>query len=128
MPGAIHPKTILLVDDEVHVRQIMAYKLGNAGYQTRQASDGQEGYETARDIKPDLVVSDFKMPRCDGLQMIRKLADDPITAGIPIILVTSRDFDVTPKDIEGTGVKHVLNKPFSPNQILKLIGGILPLP
>src|SRR5882724_2563628 len=103
-------KLILLVDDEVHVRSIMSYKLGNAGYDTRTAADGQEGYETAREVKPDLVISDFKMPRCDGLQMIRKLADDPITRGIPVILVTSRDFDVTPQDIANTGVKHILNK------------------
>ena len=120
------PKTILICDDEVHVRQVMTYKLGAAGYLTQTASDGQEGYDMARELKPDLILSDFKMPRCDGLQMVRKLAEDPVTRGIPIIMVTSRDFDVSPQDIEGTGVKHVLNKPFSPAQVVKLVTGLLP--
>jgi CheY-like chemotaxis protein len=118
-------KRILLADDEPHVRHVMAHKLKKDGYQTVMASDGEEAFAAAKEHRPDLVISDFKMPRLDGLGLCRKLADDPATRDIPIILVTSRDFEIGPAQIDGTAVRRVLNKPFSPNEILRLVREIL---
>lgn len=118
-------RTILLVDDEPHVRYIMALNLRKAGYHVETASDGEEGARAAAEIKPDLILSDFQMPRANGLQMCRALATNPITRAIPVVMLTSRDFDITPEQTAGTGIRAVRNKPFSPRDILTVIAGVL---
>jgi CheY-like chemotaxis protein len=119
------PKRILLADDEPHVRHVMAFKLEKDGYETFVASDGEEAFAAAKEKHPHLVISDFKMPRLDGLGLCRKLAGDPATRDIPVILVTSRDFEIGPAQIKGTTVRRVLNKPFSPSEILRIVREIL---
>jgi CheY-like chemotaxis protein len=77
-------------------------------------------------MQPDLVVSDMQMPRCTGLEMCRKLARDAATRNIPIIMVTSREFEIGPQETAGTNVRAVIGKPFSPTELLKLVQQHLP--
>ncbi len=119
--------TVLLVDDEPHIRNVMAFKLKKQGVNVLTAENGMEGFETARQMQPDLVVSDMQMPRCTGLEMCRKLAGDDATVKIPIIMVTSREFEIGPKETAGTNVRAVIGKPFSPTELLKLVQQHLPL-
>jgi len=119
---------ILLTDDEAHVRHVMKFKLERAGFTVLTAGDGEEGYDTARRALPDLIVSDLQMPRLDGLGLCRKLAGDPVTSQIPVILVTSREFEVTEEDTGGTGVRRVMSKPFSPRALLAAIVEVISPP
>ena len=116
---------VLLVDDEPHVRHIMRLKLESAGYTVQTASDGAEGFRTAGDFQPNLIISDYQMPQMNGLEMCRALGADPSSKGIPILLLTSREFEIGPVQLAGTNVKAVRDKPFSPKAILKLVEEIL---
>lgn len=116
---------ILLVDDEPHVRHIMDLKLKAAGYSVATASDGAEGLQVASEFLPDLIISDYQMPQLNGLDMCRQLGADPILKQIPILLLTSREFEIGPTQLAGTNIKAVRDKPFSPKAILKLVQEIL---
>ncbi len=112
---------ILLTDDEAHVRYVMKFKLERAGHYVLTAGDGEEALATARRELPDLVVSDFQMPRMNGLELCRALHADARTRAIPVILVTSREFEIGPEQTQKTSVRRVMSKPFSPTALLHAI-------
>lgn len=118
-------KKILLVDDEVHVRSVMQLKLRANGYIVETASNGQEGLRTAGEFRPNLIISDYQMPTMDGLTMCRALFADPALKDIPVLLLTSREFEMDAAKLAGTNIKAVRDKPFSPKAILKLVGELL---
>ncbi|MFA6600864.1 MAG: response regulator [Candidatus Omnitrophota bacterium] len=83
-----NPK-ILLVDDDPDFKQLVAFDLEKNGYVVVQAGDGQEGLEKVAQEKPDLVLLDIKMPRMDGYTFVRHLKQNPATANLPLIVLTS---------------------------------------
>ena len=83
-------KTILIVDDEAHIVHIIRYKLEREGYEVVTAGDGQEAYELAQSLDPDLIVTDFQMPVLSGYEMCVKLHESEVTAAV---LATLRDDD-----------------------------------
>ena len=82
-------KTILIVDDEVDVIQILDFKLKEEGYETITAEDGEEALKKAKKHKPDLILLDLLMPMMDGGEVARKLRDDTKTKDIPVIILTA---------------------------------------
>ncbi|MFR7889608.1 MAG: response regulator, partial [Bilophila wadsworthia] len=86
--------TILIVEDEQDIRELLAYNLEKEGYATVQAADGKEGLELARSRKPDLILLDLMLPKMDGLAVCRELERDSGTVRIPIIMLTARGEDV----------------------------------
>ena len=118
-------RRVLLVDDEPHVRNVMQLKLRAAGYETQTASDGEDGFAAAKEFAPDLIISDYQMPRLNGLEMCRRLGADDALRKIPILHLTSREFEIGDKEKAGTNIKAVRDKPFSPKNILKLVEEIL---
>ena len=83
------PKHILLVDNDPLILKLFGTKLAMEGFEVLYAHDGNEGRETARAAKPDLIVTDFMMPVMDGLEMAMRLKSEKETAHIPIIFLTS---------------------------------------
>ena len=83
------PEKILIVEDEEATRETWAEFFENAGYTVVQAGDGQEGLDVARQERPDLVLLDLKLPRLDGYQVCQRLKGDPLTAHVPIIMITA---------------------------------------
>ncbi len=118
-------KTILVVDDEPHITRVVAVKLTAAGYTVITASDGEEGYELARQHRPDLIITDLQMPYLTGVQMCRKLRETPETSAIPALLLTARGFGLSPEDLATTNVLEMLTKPFSPREVLDKVGQVL---
>ncbi|MHC5002507.1 MAG: response regulator [Planctomycetota bacterium] len=114
---------ILVVDDEPHILQVLALKLGEAGYEVQTAADGRRALELVREQRPDLVITDLKMPHVDGAELCHSLRDDPRTRDIPLFVLTARGYTLEsydlPEDI------RVLSKPFSPKGLLKVIGECL---
>jgi len=82
---------ILIVDDSPTEVHLMSKALEKHGFETVSASDGAEALAKAKAMKPDLILMDVVMPRVNGFQATRKLASDPDTKGIPVIMVTSKD-------------------------------------
>ena len=68
------PRTILVVDDDPHIRQLLVFALGKAGLDTLEAGDGEEALARVEAHRPDLVVLDINMPRMDGIEVCRRAA------------------------------------------------------
>jgi signal transduction histidine kinase/CheY-like chemotaxis protein len=94
-PAGVMP-TVLLVDDDRQVLDIMAPMLEQGGYRVLRASGGQEGIQQAREHLPHLIVLDLMMPGVNGFDVVATLRDDVRTRGIPIIVLTAKD--LTPED------------------------------
>jgi CheY-like chemotaxis protein len=82
-------KIILIVDDTADFREIFSVKLTAAGYRTETAADGEEGIKKVRELHPDLVLLDVKMPGMNGEQVLAALRKDPATSSVKIVFTTS---------------------------------------
>ena len=81
--------TILIVDDEKKIRELLDLRLSAEGFAVIQAADGEEGVAAARKHSPDLILMDVMMPKMDGAEAVNELRQDPATKDIPIIFLTS---------------------------------------
>lgn len=110
--------TILVIDDEPGIIDIVATNLTAEGFKVISAEDGEKGLELARKDSPDLVVLDIMMPGIDGWEVLRRLEADPDTAGTPVILLTARieDTDVL-QGLERGAVEYI-TKPFYPENLV----------
>jgi DNA-binding response OmpR family regulator len=118
-------KTVLLADDEPHIRYMLDYKLGRAGYTVLTASDGREAYEMACERHADLIVTDYQMPGGDGLELCKRLKSNAETASIPVLMLTARGYKVPPSDLAQTNIKSLMDKPFSPRNLLARVEELL---
>src|SRR3954468_24922954 len=91
-------RTILLADDETHILNVVSLKLRNAGFRVRTASDGQEALDLALQETPDLLITDYHMPMLSGLELCRRLRQNPATAGVPAIMLTARGYQLEELD------------------------------
>ena len=117
--------TILIVEDEQDIRELLAYNLEKEGYATVQAADGKEGLDLARSRKPDLILLDLMLPKMDGLAVCRELERDSGTVRIPIIMLTARGEDVDRILGFELGADDYVVKPFSPRELMLRISVIM---
>ena len=111
---------LLVVDDEPSVRKLLKRFFEARGYEVNVADNGVQGWTAARDLAPDLVVSDVAMPEMDGYELVRTIRRNPTTAGIPVILLSAHseanelvagyesgadDYVTKPVDMEVLGLK-----------------------
>lgn len=109
------PRTILIVDDDPHIRQLLQFAFTKAGLDTVEAGDGEEALEMASRHNPDLVVLDINMPRMDGLEFCKRIRG---TSDLPIMFLSSRDDEIDRiLGIELGGDDYVV-KPFSPREVV----------
>jgi two-component system, OmpR family, alkaline phosphatase synthesis response regulator PhoP len=123
--SAASGKTILVADDESHILHVVSLKLRNAGFRVVTARDGQEAFEMATQEHPDLIITDYHMPQLSGLELCRKLKQDPATRNIPAIMLTARGYHLEPHDTEQSGILRMLSKPFSPRHLLATVNEVL---
>lgn len=114
--------TVLIADDEHHIRFMLEWKLKSQDVHVLTAADGRTALALARTHKPALIISDYQMPYMDGIGLVRSLAEDPETARIPVILLTALEHRISRSELEGTSVEHILRKPFRPMELLELAG------
>jgi CheY-like chemotaxis protein len=115
------PQRILVIDDEMHILQVLSLKLRNAGFEVHTAVDGEEGLHQARTIQPDLIITDVQMPYMTGLELSRVLAGDALTAGVPVVILTARGYALDDDDIDTKNIVEVVSKPFSPRAVINLV-------
>ena len=119
------PETILLIEDEEDVSDLIRYHLKKAKFRVLSASDGAEGVQTAVEERPDAVVLDIMMPRLNGFEVAKKLKADPRTAPIPIIFLSAKgEAESRIKGLE-IGADDYLAKPFSPRELVLRIQTLL---
>lgn len=118
-------KKILIVDDEVHIRDIIRFRLQVEGFVTLEAKNGQEAKERIVNDKPDLVVLDIMMPDMDGWAVCDFARNQPESKDLPIVMLTART-EIKDK-IHGmqVGANDYLTKPFSPNELVDRIKKLL---
>lgn len=118
-------KTVLVVDDEIHIVHVVAIKLRNNGYEVISADNGAEALELAVREKPDIIVTDFQMPVMTGLELVEKLRQHEETEDIPVIMLTARSFAIEQQQQDALKISGCLSKPFSPKELLGNIEDIL---
>jgi len=115
-------RTVMVVDDDPHIRQLLVFALAKAGLATREAKDGEEALAMAAEQLPDLLILDINMPRLDGLEVCRRLRAH---ASTPILFLSSRDDEIDRVvGIELGGDDYVV-KPFSPREVVARVMAIL---
>lgn len=110
---------VLIVDDEEGIRVLCRVNLELGGYEVLEASDGVEALEVARSQRPDLIFLDVMMPRMDGWEVLGHLKEDPVTASIPVVLLTARTSEEDQMKAWGEGVLEYLSKPFNPQLLVE---------
>lgn len=119
---AIMAARILIVDDDPHIRELLAFALAKAGYDCREAGDGETALRLAAEAPADLMVLDINMPRMDGLEVCRRLRAG---SDLPVLFLSSRDDEIDRiVGIEIGGDDYVI-KPFSPREVVARVGAIL---
>lgn len=119
-------KRILIVDDQVEVRELVEVTLRSDDYQVFQAKSGEEAIEIARSVKPDLIIMDIMMPGgMDGLEATRALKNDPETKGSIIIMLTAKGQEADKKIGLQVGADDYFAKPFSPLELIEKVEEVL---
>ena len=115
-------QTILVVDDDPHIRQLLVFALGKAGFNTREAEDGESALASIAQAGPDLVVLDINLPRMNGLDVCRR-----VRAGndLPILFLSSRDDEIDRVLGIELGADDYVVKPFSPREVVARVTAIL---
>jgi two-component system cell cycle response regulator DivK len=119
-------KTILYVEDNEYNRKIVRQLLARTTYRLREAMDGEEGVASALAAPPDLILMDIQLPKMSGLDATRQLRNDPRTAAVPIIVVTSFALSGDEQKATAAGATAYLAKPYSPRALLAKIREIVP--
>ena len=117
--------TVLVVDDESDVVDLIRYKLRGAGFAVLEANDGLEALRAAREHRPDLIVLDLMLPEMSGEEVCRQLRSGADTAAIPILMLTARAQPTERITGLEIGADDYLIKPFSPRELLLRIEAIL---
>jgi DNA-binding response OmpR family regulator len=119
-------KRILLCDDEPHILRAAEFKFKRAGYEVACASDGEEGWELVNSFQPQILVTDYQMPRLDGLGLVIRVRENPETAQLPVFMLTAKGFELSHAETcEKYGIRAVLAKPFSPRELFQRVEEIL---
>jgi PAS domain S-box-containing protein len=124
-PSAARPR-ILWADDNADMREYVTRLLGER-YDVETVGDGQAALDAARARRPDLVLSDVMMPRLDGFELLRALRSDPVTAELPVILLSARAGEESRIEGVQAGADDYLVKPFSRRELLASVDGQLRL-
>jgi len=114
-------KTVLIIDDAIHIRRLVARVLQQSGYNTLEAADGRQGVNLLKEQRPDIVTCDISMPYMDGYQFLEIAKQDPETKGIPVIVVTAVGQEAEIVKATEMGADAYLTKPFSSSHLLETI-------
>ena len=118
-------KTVLVVDDEPAIREMILVALEMADYDCMEAADAREAHALIIDKQPDIILLDWMLPGGNGLELIRRLKREANTQFIPVIMLTARtDEDHKIRGLE-TGADDYVTKPFSPRELIARINALL---
>lgn len=108
--------TILVVDDEIALAEVLANIFEYHGYAVLTAGDGQEAFDVIKKNKIDLIISDYMMPRLNGIGLYHLINTDLRTSGIPMIMMSA-----LPGDLKDLPVHAILKKPFLIDELMETV-------
>ncbi len=118
-------KTILIVEDDPKSLKLTNDLLKISGYATIQATDGIQGVELAKKMKPDLILMDIMMPKKDGYAACHDIKADPGTKNIPVVMLTAVGYDLNKMLAKQYGANGYVTKPFDRQQLINAISPLL---
>ena len=118
MEESVEKKTILIVDDEKPIVDILVYNLEKEGYNTLEANDGVAAIDTALSKKPDLILLDIMLPKMDGLTVCKKIRS---SLNVPILMLTAKDEEIDKILGLELGADDYITKPFSVRELMARI-------
>ncbi len=119
------PKRVLVVDDNAVIRKLLSHQLEAEGYLVVTAENGLEALKMVAKDKPDLIISDFLMPKMDGLTLIKKLKSQLATRFIPVIMLTAKDELESEVEVIDAGADDYLTKPVAPKRLVAKVKRLL---
>jgi two-component system cell cycle response regulator DivK len=119
--------TILYVEDNAVNRRLVRDLLRHTTYKLIEADDGEAGVAKALEMHPNLILMDIQLPKMSGLEAIRRLRANPVTAATPIVAITSFALSGDDQKAKDAGATAYLAKPYSPRDLLALIRKLAPL-
>jgi twitching motility two-component system response regulator PilG len=119
---------VLIVDDTKTLLSLIQVYLMGWGLQFAEAQDGLEGLQKARELRPDLIISDVRMPGMDGFELCAAVRSDANLHGVPLILLTSLKDDVSRHKGRLVGASAFLSKPVSVDELRATVSKVLKLP
>jgi two-component system alkaline phosphatase synthesis response regulator PhoP len=118
-------QTILVAEDQEHIRSLITYKLRNSGYTVVTAVDGLEAIKKAEETNPDLILLDVMMPLLTGFEVLARLKQHEKLKTVPVLMVTAQSQeDEVIKGLE-LGADDYITKPFSPNELVARVKTVL---
>ncbi|MEK6252313.1 MAG: response regulator [Actinomycetota bacterium] len=124
--GAPSAPLVLVADDDLDIVTLVALRLKKAGYGVVTASDGEEALQAVLERRPDLAIVDVRMPKMDGLEVIRRIRADDESNGMPVIALSARVREANIAEGFDAGADEYVNKPFSPKELVELVQAKLP--
>lgn len=117
--------TIVAIEDEPDLLEVLNYNLSREGYRVQTALDGEQGMKLISRHRPDLVLLDLMLPGMDGLEICRRVKFDPDTSNIPIIIVSAKGEEQDVILGLEMGADDYVSKPFSPRELLARVRAVL---
>jgi len=118
-------RTVLVVDDEKDIRELVGFHLAQDGYAVREAESGEDALASVAAERPAVVILDVMLPGADGLEVCRRLRADPATAAIPVIMLTARATEIDRVLGLEIGADDYIVKPFSPRELVARVHAVL---
>lgn len=117
--------SILVIEDEPDILEVLDYNLSREGFRVAKSRNGEEGLRLAARESPDLIILDLMLPGLDGLEVCRRLRQDPITRSIPVIMATAKGEESDLVLGLGVGADDYVVKPFSPRELVARVHAVL---
>lgn len=117
--------TVLVVEDEPHIQELVAVNLEHAGHRVVRVTSAEEAEAAIRDQLPDVLVLDWMLPGDSGLALARRLRSDPRTRELPILMLTARAMETDKVTGLEAGADDFITKPFSPRELVARIKAVL---
>ncbi len=116
---------ILVVDDEPHIRKLVAFSLQRRDHEVFEAEDGPRGIALALKEQPDLILMDVMMPMMTGLEALERLKADPATADIPVAMLSAKSQEYEQAEGLSRGAVKYVCKPFKPSELGDTVAELL---
>ena len=118
-------QSVLVVEDEEDIRELVSYNLLKEGYQVAGVASGEDALAAVESKPPDLILLDIMLPGLDGLKVCRKLKENPEFESIPIVMLTAKGEEADIVAGLNMGADDYVTKPFSPKVLLARVQAVL---
>jgi two-component system, OmpR family, alkaline phosphatase synthesis response regulator PhoP len=118
-------ETVMVIEDEQEIRELIRYNLERAGFRVQAMSDGEEGLRRLFASRPDALVLDLMLPGRSGLEVLRELREEPTTRDLPVVVLTARSAEMDKLLGFEQGADDYVTKPFSPRELVARLKALL---